>query len=140
MKKTRIRFFKFSDGKQNLQFHWPKCRYATKFKSIDSVPCISDFFEAGSPPKKKHIFDTICTIIYSNQPFILGAQVHTQVPTQNIRFTSLNQPSKRQKWHSLGQDSSNIHFAMVKFMKTSQYIIILTHNPVQKVCIARPRY
>jgi hypothetical protein len=24
MKKTRIRFFKFSDGKQNLQFHWPK--------------------------------------------------------------------------------------------------------------------
>jgi hypothetical protein len=23
MKKTRIRFFKFSDGKQNLQFHWP---------------------------------------------------------------------------------------------------------------------
>jgi cytochrome c2 len=21
--KTRIRFFKFSDGKQNLQFHWP---------------------------------------------------------------------------------------------------------------------
>ena len=24
MKKTRIRFLKFSDGKQNLQFHWPK--------------------------------------------------------------------------------------------------------------------
>jgi hypothetical protein len=23
MKKTRIRFFKFSGGKQNLQFHWP---------------------------------------------------------------------------------------------------------------------
>jgi hypothetical protein len=23
MKKNRIRFFKFSDGKQNLQFHWP---------------------------------------------------------------------------------------------------------------------
>jgi hypothetical protein len=23
MKKIRIRFFKFSDGKQNLQFHWP---------------------------------------------------------------------------------------------------------------------
>jgi hypothetical protein len=23
MKKTRIRFLKFSDGKQNLQFHWP---------------------------------------------------------------------------------------------------------------------
>ena len=23
MKKIRIRFFKFPDGKQNLQFHWP---------------------------------------------------------------------------------------------------------------------
>jgi hypothetical protein len=26
MKKTRITFFKFSDGKQNLQFHWPNNR------------------------------------------------------------------------------------------------------------------
>jgi hypothetical protein len=26
MKKKRIRYFKFSDGKQNLQFHWPNIK------------------------------------------------------------------------------------------------------------------
>jgi hypothetical protein len=40
MKKIRIRFFKFSDGKQNLQFHWPYSRIIHLIFQAASGPCI----------------------------------------------------------------------------------------------------
>ena len=43
MKKTRIRFFKFSDGKQNLQFHWPKGIQHSRFTNTFDLLLIDSF-------------------------------------------------------------------------------------------------
>jgi hypothetical protein len=73
MKKNRIRFFKFSDGKQNLQFHWPNL-YRVSFWFFSTVALLEnsdEFFSVKFIMKSLKTFQFLYWAIRWNPKFAL---------------------------------------------------------------------